>query len=263
MITQNFPGEPTQSQGVVDTAIRLFEKAEKQKAAIKNCMELCSLPGNSEYEYGRGLANGLIIANGIFNDFESAFIPKPITPAEDPLAVNVTVSTMFHLVKHMNDAFGNKEGDPHELLPEQIDGAVYYDANAWGKIENQCRNIVDEYNELMHAIAKRDLDQTRDALCDIMVFALGAFHRMGIDADGDMTAVVEGVMTRFIKGPADKIATITRHEALGVKEVYFEGDYPNMIMKSASDQPDAPKGKFLKSASFSLPVLPPLPARKD
>jgi hypothetical protein len=29
-----------------------------------------------------------------------------------------------------------------------------------------------------------------------------------------------------------------------------------MVMKSASDQPDAPKGKFLKSASYSEPVLP-------
>ena len=46
--------------------------------------------------------------------------------------------------------------------------------------------------------------------------------------------------------------------AAGVTDVYFEGEYPTMIMKSASDQPDAPKGKFLKSASYKEPVFYPV-----
>lgn len=50
-------------------------------------------------------------------------------------------------------------------------------------------------------------------------------------------------------------AEIALHAARGVIEVYFEGDYPVMVMKSAVDQPDAPKGKFLKSASYSQPVF--------
>ena len=100
-----------------------------------------------------------------------------------------------------------------------------------------------------------NLDDVRDGLCDIHVFAYGAHHLMGIDADQDMNSVVDGVMTRFIKDEADKQSTIAKHAAKGVTEVYFEGEYPVMVMKSAVDQPDAPKGKFLKSASYSEPVF--------
>lgn len=67
---------------------------------------------------------------------------------------------------------------------------------------------------------------------------------------------VDGVMTRFIKDDADKQATQALHAANGVTDVYFEGEYPTMVMKSASDQPDAPKGKFLKSASYKQTVFP-------
>jgi hypothetical protein len=70
-----------------------------------------------------------------------------------------------------------------------------------------------------------------------------------------MHTVVDAVFTRFIKDEADKAATIALHAAKGVTDVYFEGEYPKMVMKSASDQPDAPKGKFLKSASYSQPVF--------
>jgi hypothetical protein len=36
-----------------------------------------------------------------------------------------------------------------------------------------------------------------------------------------------------------------------------------MVMKSASDQPDAPKGKFLKSASYQNTVFRPVPGSAD
>ena len=119
-------------------------------------------------------------------------------------------------------------------------------------------NILDEYCELMDAIASQHIDDTRDALCDIQVFANGAQHLMGVDGDDDMHAVVDGVMTRFIKDDADLKATMELHRAKGVSMVYFEGEFPKMIMKSAVDQPDAPKGKFLKSASYSNTVFPPV-----
>ncbi|RIY41123.1 hypothetical protein [Neopusillimonas maritima] len=78
---------------------------------------------------------------------------------------------------------------------------------------------------------------------------------MGIDANKDMQSVVGGVMTRFIKDDEDKAQSIAMHAQAGVTDVVFEGAYPTMIMRSASDQPDAPKGKFIKSASFSKPVF--------
>ena len=89
--------------------------------------------------------------------------------------------------------------------------------------------------------------------------AAGMQESIGADHDTDMQAVIDGVMTRFVKDEADKEATIAKHAAAGVTQVYFEGDYPTMIMKSAIDQgDDAPQGKFLKSASFREPIFAPI-----
>lgn len=176
----------------------------------------------------------------------------------------VAAPTNFQLVSQMNSAFGNPKGDPSLIN--------------WERVRNQSVNVFDEFIELQVALGlcqegidalksiRRILaflpyglvlntDKVRDALCDINVFSYGAHHLMGIDADRDMESVVRGVMTRFIKDEQDKQATVARHAAKGVTDVYFEGEYPTMIMKSASDQPDAPKGKFLKSASFKEPVF--------
>lgn len=170
-------------------------------------------------------------------------------------------NTNFHRVSSVNEAFGNPKGNPNSIN--------------FDKVRSQTRNILDEFCELqialgaseesvqavkdaamnIHYSGKIELDDVRDGLCDIHVFAYGAHHLMGIDADKDMTSVVDGLMTRFIKNEEDKQATIAKHAAKGVTQVYFEGEYPVMVMKSAIDQPDAPKGKFLKSASYAEPVF--------
>src|SRR5690606_3368776 len=170
--------------------------------------------------------------------------------------------TNFTYVSEMNEAFGNPQGDP-----KNID---------WPKVRRQCLSILDEFIELQKALGLREedtltalasarslltvakyelpeLNQVRDGLCDIHVFGYGAHHLMGIDADRDMVEVVDKVMTRFIKDEADEAATIAKHAAKGVTEVYLEGEYPRRILKSAAEQPDAPVGKFLKSASFQEP----------
>ena len=100
-----------------------------------------------------------------------------------------------------------------------------------------------------------DLDGVRDGLTDIHVFAYGAHHLMGIDADRDMASVIDGVMTRFVKNDEDLNKTLEKHAKNGITEVYTEGEYPTLVVKSAVDQQDAPKGKFLKSASYTEPVF--------
>lgn len=179
----------------------------------------------------------------------------------------MTNATNFKRVSIMNAAFGNPAGE--------------HTAINVAKVRSQCRNILDEYIELQSALGASafslqllrdagkavvytkdqiDLTETRDALCDIHVFAYGAHHFMGVNADKDIEAVVEGVMTRFVKDESDRVATVALHAKKGVTQVYFEGDFPYMIMKSSVDQPDAPKGKFLKSASYKNTVFPALPA---
>lgn len=184
-----------------------------------------------------------------------------------PKEKTIKVPTPLERIAQMNTAFGNPAGDF-----TKIEARI---------LLRQCRNIFDEYLELLAAfgVSKLELstlthvhdeimvmasadpgemnvEEVRDALCDIQVFAGGAQHLMGVDPDADMHAVINGVMSRFIKDEQDKEGTIALHSAKGVTDVYFEGEYPRMVMKSASDQPDAPKGKFLKSASYSKTVFP-------
>lgn len=181
--------------------------------------------------------------------------------------MTVKQQTAFQRVAEMNVAFGNNKGDPNNI--------------DWNRVRAQYRNIFDEYCEGLKALG---MDETalsfiktmhtryttpmyfmdecinplevRDALADQQVFKDGVLHFMGVDGDADMHAVIDGVMTRFVKDDADKTATIALHAAKGVTDVYFEGEYPKMVMKSLRDQPDAPKGKFLKSASYTNTIFP-------
>ena len=197
----------------------------------------------------------------------------------------ITAATMFELVKQMNSAFGNPEGDPRAFEPIFNVGfgtatAIEYDTAAWKRLEKQCVNIGSEFIELMQGFGieanltlKRvetgkafDVNTVRDALCDINVFSLGAHHFMGYDAETDMQCVVDAVMTRFCKDQDELDRTIAKYTGMGVA-FYTEGEFPRMCLKSAHDQfmPEYPKGKFLKAADYRQPVfysvqdLPPDP----
>jgi Phosphoribosyl-ATP pyrophosphohydrolase len=182
-----------------------------------------------------------------------------------PYNLGEPMKTMFEQVSEMNEAFGNPIGDPTKIQDQR-------EAHL-----RQCQNIGSEFQELMKAFgfvvemefrrdaalppwAPVDVDAARDALCDIMVFALGAFHRMGIDAERDMTEVVDAVMTRFCADPGQLTATVEKYEKAGVK---FEvlGNFPRVFLRSAMDQqmPEYPKGKFLKSVGYRTPNLYALP----
>ena len=160
-------------------------------------------------------------------------------------------SEMFAAVSEMNEAFGNAKGNPRAI--------------DWERITNQCANIGAEFKELMDALGlpctvTLALDRigeaspldARDALCDIMVFALGAYHLMGIDADRDMLDVVEGVMTRFCKTREELELTVQHYARKGV-EVSVHGTFPRAYVRSTHDQqmPEYPKGKFLKSIGYT------------
>lgn len=152
---------------------------------------------------------------------------------------------MFKQVSTMNEAFGNPKGNPQEV--------------DFTRLQKQCSNILDEYNELQEALASQDPILIRDALCDIMVFSLGAFHFMGADADEDMNVVYTSNMSKFIKNDEDKEATEAKYKALGVPYV-LEGEYPIMRLRCTetvvgSDGETYRSNKILKSASYVPPVL--------
>lgn len=179
--------------------------------------------------------------------------------------------TMFELVSDMNVAFGNPKGDPSHIMRDlEVHVA-------------QCKNIGAEFLELMkafgvhagislnsqytsndvdesHGTGGVDIDGVRDALCDIMVFALGAFHKMGVDADADMREVVSALYSRFCLGTAHLLDTQEHYDKLGVRYT-VEGTFPTVCLKSAEDQqmPEYPKGKFLKAVGYRKPRFYELP----
>jgi hypothetical protein len=192
---------------------------------------------------------------------------------------------LFTQVKEMNIAFGNPEGDARELEPKGAHGV--YNEVAWGKLQRQCENIGGKFTlngtasngkdistgdingevrELLTALQNRDIEGVRDALGDIIVFALGAYHIAGYDGNADVTAILEGVMTRFCATPEILNATRTLWENKGVCDLYTEGQFPRVCVKARSDQyTDSgefiPKGKFLKSVSYRDTVFAPAPVK--
>lgn len=172
--------------------------------------------------------------------------------------------TFAQKVAMMNIAFNNPKGDPKHIN--------------WGVIESQSKSVLDEVGELFVGLGYKksvidalvhgfksaltgcekeapDLNKVRDANVDICVFAAGSHHLMGVDFDRDGDTVIEGVLTRFVKNAEDLEATLAKHAAAGVTDVTVEGVFPLAIVRSNSDQPDAPKGKFLKSASTTFPTF--------
>lgn len=171
---------------------------------------------------------------------------------------------MFEAVQRMNLAFGNPKGNPLDFETVESGFGV---PQSWRRLEKQCDNIggsdggpiAGEVKELHHAIRNQDIEGVRDALCDIMVFALGAHHIMGYDARRDMDSVIAGVMTRFCHDANDVALTRAKYKAVGV-ELRMEGTFPFVCLKSTHDQIGTdgdiyPEGKFVKSVSYKKTVF--------
>lgn len=195
--------------------------------------------------------------------------------------MNKLPSVMTTYVAEMNVAFGNAPGFPHQYVPGHAD----YD-KAWGRLQKQCENIGGKFQilgrsfhgdingevlELLTALHNRDMFKTRDALCDIMVFALGAYHFMGYSPDADMVAVLNGVMTRFCRTQEEIEQTQHKWMSKGITALEVGGELPYCYVKAAADQTtfdgeQIPKGKFLKSVGYKdtdFPPAPPVPEARN
>ncbi len=145
----------------------------------------------------------------------------------------------FGKVIVFNQAIGNEKGDR-----KNID---------WEMLDKEAEMIQSELDELKQAIKERDINEVRDALCDIHVFAYGTHHKIGYNADADMHTVISSLYSRFCQNEDDLQRTIEHHKNKGVLQITVHGEYPFAYIKSAGDHPDAPKGKFLKSINYNKP----------
>lgn len=148
--------------------------------------------------------------------------------------------------------------DEHDVLKSISTGAPI---PSMLSVIHPLQTLITSYEYLMVAVAERNVHTTITRIGLVIWAAKNVSSRLGLDADqqyADMDAVIKGVMTRFIKDDADLAATIQLHGNKGVWATRVEGEYPTAILKSTEDQPDAPKGKFLKSASYQNTVFGPL-----
>ena len=156
---------------------------------------------------------------------------------------------MFEAVSSLNEAFGNPKGDPHN--PN------------WERLKSQAQNILDEYNELMDdGINVKNMQEVRDAICDILVFTLGLAHMAGVPVVEDMEAVDKSNRSKFCADEDDLWETMIKYRDLGVS-TYVDGEFPMVRVKSSKEQVGLDgklyqAHKMLKSVSFIEPKFKPL-----
>lgn len=154
----------------------------------------------------------------------------------------------FTDVSRLNTLWGNLKGDPNNI--------------DWVKLDSQAKNIKDEYDELMEAIAAKDVTEVRDALCDILVFTYGAGHMAGVPLDADMKAVYDSNLSKFCKNPDEFLKTIIHYKNLGV-EILGEGDFPEVRVRSTkyqigNDGKTYQANKILKCINWKEPAFNPI-----
>ena len=142
----------------------------------------------------------------------------------------------FKKVALFNEAIGNEKGNKTNI--------------DWNMLFREADMIESELIELRRAIANKDMEEVRDALCDIHVFAYGTHHKIGWDADKDMNSVIEALYSRFCKTEEQLESSIKHYQDVGVERMSVHGEFPFKYIKSEGNYPDAPKGKFLKSIYY-------------
>ncbi|MCV6590105.1 MAG: nucleoside triphosphate pyrophosphohydrolase family protein [Marinobacterium sp.] len=150
----------------------------------------------------------------------------------------------FQLIKCLNEAFGNSEGDISN--PD------------WQRLGQQEQLIIEEVGELKLAADARNMSEVRDAIADILTTVYGYAHLAGIAADADLAEVTRSNMTKLCFSREDLEQTVAAYSALGVKTVI--GGTGPWYVKSACDQTGNdgkfyPEGKFLKNVRWEEPVL--------
>ena len=154
----------------------------------------------------------------------------------------MSVSKIVYDVARMNVDFGNQEGSLSNI--------------DWEKLKTQVSCIPEELDELAEAIKTKNSKEVRDAICDILVFTLGAAHIIGMDVDADMEEVYDSNMSKFCETQEQLDATIKKYADMGVV-VHACGQFPKAYVRSSFDQTVGnktyPKDKFLKGVNFFEP----------
>ena len=151
--------------------------------------------------------------------------------------------SFFQEIAKFNSLFGNEQGEV--MKPN------------WEVAEHQLHLIQEEYSELINAVMTHNMTEARDAVADILVTVYGFAHRMGFNADQDLSEVNRSNFSKFCKNLEEAKATVVKYEKEGIETELVGIPTGYYAVKSAKDQTVNdkffPKGKLLKSIYFSEP----------
>lgn len=137
--------------------------------------------------------------------------------------------------------------------------------STWQAAEQQLKVIAGEYDEVVEAIAERNLDKLRDGIADLLVTAYGMGSVLGYNVDDDMISVTASLMTRFDATSGDAELTKQKYLDWGVETHIRTTRFPATetsnelvyyVTVSSKDQVNQvtgehiPAGKFLKSWKY-------------
>lgn len=137
--------------------------------------------------------------------------------------------------------------------------------STWQAAEQQLKVIAGEYDEVVEAIAERNLDKLRDGIADLLVTAYGMGSVLGYNVDDDMASVTSSLMTRFDATQGDAELTKQKYLDVGIEthirttrfpETQLENERVYYVTISSKDQVNQktgehiPAGKFLKSWKY-------------
>lgn len=123
------------------------------------------------------------------------------------------------------------------------------------QISSQYHIIIKSAEDLVESFSTIKIDRLANDLLDIITFSTEAQIKVGANPTQDMEDVISGLFTRFCKDETELKDTLHKWQIEKGLEVYVEGEFPKAIVKSAKNQEDAPKDKFLKNVYYKDTVF--------
>lgn len=209
-----------------------------------------------------------------YNEMIDAISELNVIQTRDSLVdIKVFAHGAIHLMGYSFEDFADEVDAFYDIVSAKAaqlnpEHSVLATISAWAS-ENAL-DLLSQIEKVEKAATAENLNNLVVSLAHVCAISTVLQVRvLKVDVAKEMDAVIDGLMTRFVKDESDEIATYAKHNkafhahyaknnmaVTGDLEVYFVGEYPVRVMKSSVDQPDAPKDKFLKSASFKEPVFP-------
>lgn len=136
----------------------------------------------------------------------------------------------------------------------------------WSVMERQLEIIEEEFNELKEAIERRDWEEVKDAVGDVLVTTYGMGYRGNFDCDQLMENISNSNFSKVCRNQEEIDMTVEHYASMGC-DVYVEetslGGEVVWAVKSAEDQTytdngevkKIPRGKFLKNVNWVSPNL--------